>query len=83
MALVPKIRINRASKIVGQQGNSLADGPDPVYLSRDDLMIHILAPMKKIDATALKLLFDPLPLTKDNCLLPTTLEIATFPHPMR
>ena len=76
----PTTREDRKSKVVGQRGNSLAYGPNSLYLPLNDLMSHVLAPMKKSNATTLQILFDPNPLVKDTCPLPAELNVDTFFH---
>ena len=78
MAWYPRSRELRKYTMIAQQGNTLAYGTDPILFPVDDLNSHVLVPMIKEDAVELKLVFDPLTLTKDNCTLPSPLAFDTF-----
>ena len=74
MASHPRNKELKKNTMITQQGNTLAFGSDPILFPVDDLNSHVLVPMVKEDAEELKLVFDPLTLTKDNCTLPSSLE---------
>ena len=59
--------------VIAQLGNTLALGASPILFQVKDLQSIVLVPMNKVDAVALKLEYNPLPLTKDNCPLPPSL----------
>ena len=67
MAWKPKNKELRKYVVIAQQGNSLAHGDDPILFKVKELNSHVLVPMYKTDAEKLKLVCDPLVLTKDNC----------------
>ena len=77
IVLKPRNRDYRKRVVIAQQGNILALGPNPVLFQVADLRSTMLVPMNKVDADALKLVYDPLPLTQDNCPLPPKLVDAT------
>ena len=74
-SMVSKPRICDYQKIVNiaQQGNTLALGPAPILFQVTDLQSTVLVPLNKVDADALKLVYDPLPLTHVNSPLPPEL----------
>ena len=57
--------------VIAQQGNTLAYGTDPILFPVEELNSHVLVPIYKDDAVELKLVCDPLVLTKDNYTLPS------------
>ena len=74
MVLQPKSRSHKKDWVIAQYGNTLAYGSSPVLFKAQDLQSTVLVPMSKVDAVALKLEHDPLPLSKDNCTLPDLME---------
>ena len=66
----------RDAWVIAQHGNTLALGASPILFQVRDLQSTVLVPMNKVDAVALKLEYDPLPLTKDKCPLPPALVNA-------
>ena len=77
MAWQPRNKELRKWVVIAQQGNSLAHGDDPILFPVKELNSHVLVPMYKADAEELKLVCDPLLLTKENCLLPSPLVFET------
>ena len=70
MVSKPRNCEHRKMVVIVKQGNNLALGPDPDLFQAEDLRSTVLVSMNKVDAEALKLVYDPLILTNENCPLP-------------